>query len=101
MKSTRYFVKYKDGEPMDTYRICKDDVHPRRLYPDICVILIEQGYVETDFRTEWDAHDAIVRIINAYPTWREGNIELERRRALVDAIKCPDLYRLAEERATS
>ncbi len=96
---TRYFVKYLNGEPMDTYRIYREDVHPQRLYSEICSILIEQGYTETDFKTEWDAHGEIMSAVNAKPTWREGYIEINRRRALVNAIKYPDLHKLAKERA--
>jgi hypothetical protein len=96
---TRYFVKYLDGEPMDTYRICRDDVHPQRIYGDICAILIEQGYTEVKFIEEWEAHHKIMDVVNAKPTWLEGNIEIYRRRALVNAIKYPDLHKLAKDRA--
>ena len=98
MKTTRHFVKYKDGEPMDTYRIDRDDIHPHRYFKEVCNVLIEQGYTETDFITEYDAWSKIIKIINAFPTLHEGNIELKRRRTLVNAVKYPDIHRIVKER---
>jgi hypothetical protein len=115
----RYFVKYLDGQPMGTMSIVHevtwydeeseenfDHVVPLLPYQkEMCKILLEQGWTETDFITETAAHSAILDSVKKpgddnrdAGLWRRQGEELQRREKLAGCINYPDLLNLAKKR---
>lgn len=116
---TRYFIKYLNGQPMGTMHINHertgydaesdgDFTYDAPLLPyqkEMCKILLEQGWTETDFITE---HDAYLQIINSVRKlndldddvglWRRQGKERRRREQLAECILYVDLINLAKKR---
>jgi len=117
--NTRYFVKYLDGQPMGTMQIQHelsgydeeadgDFTYNGPLLPyqkEMCKVLIEQGWAETDFITNHDAHTQILNSVkkpgddeNDVGLWRRQGEEIQRREKLANCIKYVDLLNLAKKR---
>jgi hypothetical protein len=71
----------------------------------MCKILLEQGWTETDFITELNAHDLIINSVKKAGDddrdaglWRRQGEECRRRESLANCIKYPELINLAKKR---
>ena len=115
----RHFVRYLDGQPMCTTSIKHDvlrydeeadesfdcDAPLLPYQKEMCKILLEQGWTETDFITEMDAHREIIDSVKKQDDddtdvglWRRQGEECRRRETLADCIKYVDLLNLAKKR---
>ena len=105
---TRYFVFYQNKIPMDTLHIDNGGKDFRPYHKEMCKILLEQGWTETDFITSNLAHSSIINsvvkpgddvVYDARVWQRQGN-EASRRREIAKTISYVDLIALAKSRVS-
>jgi len=109
--NARYFVKYKNHEPMDTMRIQNEQTGSdgdsdytynaplRPVDKEMIRILIEQGWMQVKFIEWYDAHTKILKSVHpGLNLWKRQGEECARRRIEGTCISYADLLNLAKQR---
>ncbi len=93
---TRYFVKYKGGVPMHTFTVENDDRPLRPIHKAMVEVLLSEGYMETDFITEHNAWDSILKSVDHGSSdprsWKAQGDEFKRRRLAVNGLTYDELH---------